>query len=63
MKADFSINFDEVVHEPVLYGDFVAQTADKAYQEIEDVLLVNILIFFCFHEKKCFVFSDEKTFR
>ena len=41
MKSDFNMNFENVVQEPVLYGDFVAQTADKAYQEIDDVKLVN----------------------
>jgi hypothetical protein len=41
MKADFNINFDDVVQEPVLYGDFVAHTADKAYQELDDLTLVN----------------------
>lgn len=41
MKADFNINFPDVVQEPVLYGDFVAQTADKAYQELDDVPLVS----------------------
>ena len=42
MKADFNINFDEIIQEPVLYGDFVAQTAEKAYQELDDIPLVNI---------------------
>jgi hypothetical protein len=42
MKVDFNINFDDVVQEPVLYGDFVAQTADKAYQELDDLPLVKI---------------------
>jgi dynein heavy chain, axonemal len=41
MKADFNINFPDVVQEPVLYGDFVAQTADKSYQEMDDVTLVS----------------------
>jgi hypothetical protein len=40
MKADFNVDFNEVIQEPVLYGDFVAQTADKYYQEIDDVTLV-----------------------
>lgn len=40
MKADFQINFEDVVQEPVLYGDFVTQSADKSYQEIDDVKLV-----------------------
>jgi hypothetical protein len=40
MKADFNIDHNEVVQEPVLYGDFVAQTAEKIYQEIDDVPLV-----------------------
>jgi len=40
MKADFNINFDDVVQEPVLYGDFVAHSADKAYQELDDLPLV-----------------------
>ena len=42
MKADFNINFDNVVQEPVLYGDFVAHSADKSYQELDDLKLVNI---------------------
>ncbi len=42
MKVDFNINFDEIIQEPVLYGDFVAQTAEKVYQELDDLPLVNI---------------------
>jgi hypothetical protein len=41
MKADFNMNFDDVVKEPVLYGDFIAHTNDKSYQEIDDLKLVN----------------------
>lgn len=41
MKADFLINFDDIIKEPVVYGDFVAHTADKAYQELDDLPLVN----------------------
>ncbi|CAF1149286.1 unnamed protein product [Adineta steineri] len=40
MKADFNMNFESVVQEPVLYGDFVASSADKSYQEIDDVKLM-----------------------
>lgn len=40
MKSDFNINFDEVVQEPVLYGDFVGNNADRSYQEIDDVKLM-----------------------
>lgn len=43
MKSDFSVNFDDAVKEPVLYGDFVAHTADKAYQEIDDIPLVSLI--------------------
>ena len=46
MKTDFNMNFEDVVQEPVLYGDFVAQSADKSYQEIDDLSLVNIEILF-----------------
>jgi len=42
MTADFQLNFNDVVQEPVLYGDFVAHSADKAYQEIDDLKLVKI---------------------
>lgn len=61
MKADFNIDFNEVVQEPVLYGDFVAQTAEKAYQEIDDVPLVRYNQ--VFYLKMSLIFLDEKTFR
>ena len=52
MTADFNINVNDVVQEPVLYGDFVAQSGDRAYQEIDDLALVNNNMFcscdFCF---------------
>jgi hypothetical protein len=48
MKADFNINCDDVVQEPVLYGDFVAQTAEKIYQELDDLKLVNMKFGFLF---------------
>ncbi|CAF1941259.1 unnamed protein product [Rotaria magnacalcarata] len=38
--ADFNINFDEVIKEPVLYGDFVSTGSDKSYQEIIDLVLM-----------------------
>ena len=64
MKSDFSMNFESVVQEPVLYGDFVAQTADKSYQELNDVKLVNRLERNLFRKCSYFTFSvDEETFR
>lgn len=43
MKSDFNVNFSDVVQEPVLYGDFVAHSAERAYQEIDDIKLVKSL--------------------
>jgi dynein heavy chain len=40
MKSDFNINFDDIIQEPILYGDFVAHSADKAYQELDDLTLM-----------------------
>ena len=40
MKSDYNMNFDDVVQEPVLYGDFVGHSADRSYQEIDDLKLV-----------------------
>lgn len=44
MQTSFSVTFDDVIHEPVLYGDFVATGADKNYQEIQDIALVKFYI-------------------
>jgi len=60
MKTDFNINYDEVVQEPVLYGDFAANTAEKSYQQLDDLKLVKI--YFSFNSKYLFCL-DEKTFR
>ena len=56
MQADFNLHFDDVVHEPIIYGDFVAHTADKAYQELDDLTLVNIRMFVLFSGERIFVF-------
>jgi hypothetical protein len=53
MKTDFNINYDEVVQEPVLYGDFVANTAEKSYQQLDDLKLVKI--YFVFFQFEMFV--------
>ena len=42
MKADFHMDASEVIQEPVLYGDFVHQTGDKSYQELDDPTLVRL---------------------
>ena len=61
MKADFNINFDDVIQEPVLYGDFVAHSGDKSYQEIDDLKLVtrNLLTRMKKYSRDLL---DEKTF-
>ena len=42
MQVDFSMNASEVIQEPVLYGDFVHQTGDKSYQELDDPTVVRL---------------------
>ncbi len=63
MKTDFNINYDEVVQEPVLYGDFVANTAEKSYQQLDDLKLVKIYLFIFLSIRNVCCCLDEKTFR